>query len=53
MPIPTTRKYPRTLQEAFPKEYLGWFERHKPEPSWSSVRLALVIIFGMIYWAFR
>jgi hypothetical protein len=23
----TTRCYPRTLQEAFPKDYCGWMER--------------------------
>lgn len=27
---PTTRKYPRTLQEAFPKSYPQWYSHFKP-----------------------
>lgn len=53
MPTPTTRRYPRTLQEAFPQDYPEWFEGHKPEPRWYSVGLALAVVAGMMYWAFK
>lgn len=47
--FPTTRKYPRTLQEAFPQDYYDWFER--PEPDYTGrVALALVVatILGLV-----
>ena len=46
----TTRKYPRTMQEAFPHDYTPWFEHHKPEPRWYSVWLSLLSIGFFLYW---
>lgn len=28
--MPTTRRYPRTLQEAFPASYPDWYSHFKP-----------------------
>lgn len=43
--FPTTRKYPRTLQEAFPQDYYDWLER--PEPDYTG-RIAIVLVVATI-----
>lgn len=43
---PTTRKYPRTLQEAFPQDYYDWLER--PEPDYTT-RIAAVLIVLLVW----
>lgn len=44
---PTTRCYPRTLEEAFPQDRLGeWWIAHKREyPTWNDITLyALTVL---------
>jgi len=47
---PTVRRYPRTMQEAFPQDYSEWFEVHKPEPRWYSVLSALLAVAFLLFW---
>lgn len=39
---PTTRRYPRTLQEAFPQDYYDWLER--PEPNYTRVSIGVAVL---------
>lgn len=48
---PTTRRYPRTLQEAFPRDYADWWE---PPPrvftsGWVRATLAIIAGWTLIY----
>lgn len=49
---PTTRCYPRSLDEAFPQDRMGeWWERHKrPLPTWNDLVLyaLTVLVLGLI-----
>jgi hypothetical protein len=49
----TVRKYPRTLQEAFPQDNGEWFEHYKPEPKWYQVWIAIAVIAVALYWVGR
>lgn len=48
---PTTRRYPRTLQEAFPRDYADWWE--PPERpvihGWVRTTLYVIAIWGAGY----
>lgn len=41
--FPTTRKYSRTLQEAFPQDYSDWLDRPEPDHS-GRIAVTLVVV---------
>ena len=41
--FPTTRKYPRTLQEAFPQDCSDWLDRPEPDHS-GRIAVTLVVV---------
>lgn len=46
----TTRTYPRTLQEAFPKDYLDdWFEPHQVDYGWTYI-VGVIMWIGIAYY---
>lgn len=47
---PTTRCYPRTLDEAFPNDRMGeWFEPHVPAtPTWHDITLYVVTVLVFV-----
>ena len=43
---PTTRTFPRTMREAWPQDYLDWWEPHyTTPPSWSDIALYTCTVF--------
>jgi hypothetical protein len=49
----TVRKYPRTLQEAFPQDYSEWIEKHKKPISVWTIPAWLFFLAVMAYVAFK
>jgi hypothetical protein len=50
---PTTRCYPRTLDEAFPQHAYNWIEEPLEPIHWADVciiTIALCLWVGLIYW---
>lgn len=45
MSFPTSRKYPRTLKEAFPQDDIEWFEPHEKRNPWWAVGAWLFVLF--------
>ena len=46
----TTRMYPRTLQEAFPKDYLeDWFEPPHTDYGWTYI-VGVIMWIGLAYY---
>jgi len=44
---PTTRRYPRTLREAFPSSYPNWYERFKPRHHRTTATVCFVAGLGL------
>lgn len=44
MSFPTSRKYPRTLKEAFPQDDIEWFEPHQKKPCYWCIPAWLLAI---------
>jgi hypothetical protein len=49
----TVRKYPRTLQEAFPQDYAAWYEKHKKPISVWTIPAWLFFLAVISYVAFK
>jgi hypothetical protein len=47
---PTTRCYPRTLEEAFPQDRLGewWIAHKRPAPTWNDIVLYALTVVALV-----
>jgi hypothetical protein len=50
---PTVRRYPNTLQDAFPQHYPEWFEKHKKPMSAWTIPAWLFFLAVISYVAFK
>lgn len=50
---PTVRKYPRTLNEAFPQDYaMSWWEPHRPNYGLFNITLRIAAVVLWVWLAY-
>lgn len=50
---PTVRKYPRTLNEAFPQDYaMSWWEPHRPNYGFFNIALRIAAVVLWVWLAY-